>query len=235
MGKIKNSIKSFFKVVWTTFKIIYFILVLALLGVIGYIIYLLHPLYTELKPTIPDGFYKTDKISWTFFRYEKNPNVFQKLTIYQDGRNEVTVTRESGDFDIDMLGPIMPWEPRMDKTTGIITFKRKNVITKERASRVFRDAIKSGVLDITNAEHVKGATLLMEIEVGLDSKSVFGPDHVGSPIAYPPEKWINRIYWQQLTMLINSDTQLKALMSKVKYIKNKEQELNEAIKKTTGS
>ena len=217
---IKNSIKRFFRILWTTFKIVYFFTVLILFCVIGYIIYLLHPLYMELKPTIPDSYYSSDKISWTFYRYGKNPHVYQKLTVCQDGKNEVEITRELGDFDIDMLGATMPWNPRRDKELNITVFRRKNVLSKEKAVRIFREAIQSGVLDIIDEEHAPGATLVFDIEVGLDKKSVTGPDFVGSPIAYPPEKWINKIYWQKLTKMINGDKQIKPLMSKVKYIKN---------------
>ena len=197
-------------------------MVLALLGVIAYIVYLLHPLYIELKPTIPEEFYRSDKITWTFYRFGKNPNVYQRLTIYQDGRNEVEITRETGDFDIDMLGPIMPWNPHSDKELGIMIFNRKNVISKEKTCRIFKEAINSGVMNITDEGKIKGSILTIDVEVGLDAKSVVGPDFVGSPIAYPPEKWINKIYWQKLTKMINDDPQLKPLMSKVRYIKNSE-------------
>jgi len=219
MSLITKNIKKFFRILWTTFKVLYFIAVLVLLGVIGYIIYLLHPLYVDLKPTIPENFDSNDTISWTFYRYGKNPNVYQKLTVYQDGRNEVEITREMGDYDIEMLGTLMPWHPRRNKELELTMFSRKNVIPKEKASSLFNKAIKSGVLDIKDAEHINGATLIINVKIGLDEKSIVGPDFVGSAIAYPPEKWINLIYWQKLTQLLNTDKQIKPLMSKVKYLK----------------
>lgn len=229
MGKIKNSIKTFFKVIWTTFKIIYFILVLVMLGVIGFIAYCLHPLYMELEPTIPSEFYSSDKITWTFYRYAKNPRVFQRLTVFQDGRNIIEISRETGDFDIDMLGPVLPWNPQMNKSTGIITFKRKGILSKEKASRIFRDAIRAGALDIVDLPSVDGARCRIDVEVGLDAKIAEGPDFLGGTPAYPPEHWIKKIYWQKMTQLINADPQLKKYMTKLKYLKNKQKEIDDAI------
>lgn len=231
MGKINNSIKTFFKVIRTTFKIIYFILVLILLGVIGFIIYCLQPLYTDLKPSIPDELYSSDKITWTFYRYAKDPAVYQRWTVFQDGRNVIEITRETGDFDIDMMGPILPWNPKMNKETGLITFKRKNVISKEKASRIFREAIKSGVMDIVDLPSLDGSRCRIDVEIGLDSRIAEGPDFLGATPAYPPEKWIKKIYWQKVTQLINTDSQLKKYMSKLKYLKNKQKEIDEAIER----
>ena len=224
-----SLLKKSLRAVWTTFKVIYFLMTLALLGVIGYAAYLIHPLYVELEPTIPDEFYPNDKITWTFHRHAPNENVFQRLTVAHDGTNEIVITREMGDYDIDMLGPIVPWQPKRDPARGLVVFSRKNMLPKSRASAIFMDAVRSGALDIGDEPCVPGATLEIRVDVGLTPKALKGPDHISSPIAYPPEKWINRIYWQRLSSMINEDQQLKPLMSKVKYIKNMESELNDAI------
>lgn len=215
MAKIKKSL-NFIK---TVFKTIYYLLVLLLLGVIGFIIYCLHPLYMELKPTVPDELSSSDKITWTFYRYAKNPAVFQRITVFNDGGNIIEITRENGDFDNEMLGPITPWQPKLNKDTGIITFKKKNVIAKEKAKDIFKTAINNGVMDIKMIKSVKGAICKIDFDIGGTVKSISGPDDFTAGPIYPPEKWINNIYWEKLISLIDKDPQIQKYMLKTDFKK----------------
>ena len=224
MGTIWKSIKALFKILWATFRFIYMTIVMIVFIVLSYVIYLLHPIYLDPEPTIPDEFSSMDKISWTFYRYPANQDVYQRLTVYHDGSNEVEITREMGDFDIDMLGAIMPWNPRRDKELDVMVFKRKNLFSEAKGRRLFNSALKSGVLDITTMESPDEKMLVMNVELGLVENSATGPVFIGSPIAYPPKKWYNQIYWQKLIMMIENDAKLKPLMNKRKYTKKAEKE-----------
>ena len=219
---MRSPVKKFLRAVWAAFKVLYFLATLALLGAIGYAAYLMHPLYMEPITTVPEAFYPDDKISWTFRRYPENEKVLQRVTLYHDGRNEIVITREPGDYDIDMLGPLLTWQPRRDHQQNLIVFSRRNLIPRARATAIFMDTVKAGVLDIQDETFLKGSELELEVNVGLESRTVRGPDFLHAAPAYPPKKWINRTRWQKIAAAIEADSQIKPLMAKVKYIKNVE-------------
>jgi len=189
--------------------------------VIAVLCYLFHPLLISPSPTTPENCYSDDKISWTYYLSPDNPNVYQKFSLFQDGSNEVEITRELGDFDVEMLGPPLFWSPTTNQETSITTFKKKNIVDIEKSTKLFQKAIESGVMDITDEPSSVGGRLVIDIKVGLVHKSVSGPDFLSSPVAFPPWKWKNRIFWQKLSNLINQDSQLKPLMDKLTYLDKK--------------
>lgn len=221
MNTVTKSFKNIIKFLTTITKIVYYSIVLFLVAVIGYVIYSLYPLYTELKPTIPMHYTNSDKISWQFFRDANNPLVYQKLTIYSDGSNEVEITRKMGDADIDMLGRIIEWKLSNNKELEILKFNQKDILPKDQAARIFKDAIRCGILDISDSKYDNGRKLIIDIEIesGLNYITVTGPDSLTTPITYPPKEWVNRIYWQKITNLINKNEQINTLMDKRVYIK----------------
>jgi hypothetical protein len=210
----------FFKKIKKIFKIVHSVTIVIVSVAIVALCYLVHPLFIEPSPTVPGTYSVDDNISWTFFRSPGNPQVYQKFSLFQDGRNEVEITRKLGDFDIDMLGPVVSWSPVIDKEISVIKFKKRDIITREEGKRLFRKAIASGVIDITDEAASKGGRLLIGIKVGWNDRSVSGPELVLSPVAYPPGKWKNRIYWQKLSTLIDHDSKLGPLMAKLTYLKS---------------
>ena len=177
------------KFITTITKIVYYSIVLFLIAIIGFTIYALHPLYTKLEPTLPSEYTNSDKISWQFYREAQNPHVYQKLTIYKDGTNEVEITRKMGDADIDMLGKINEWKLSSNTQFSLVQFNKKDVLTKDQASRIFKDAIRCGILNISNTNYEKGRKLVINIEIesGVNYKTVTGPDSLTAPATYPPK------------------------------------------------
>ena len=185
-----------------------------ILIVTAVIVYILHPLFTGVNPTIPESYSKDDQISWTFYRCPANPRIYQKFSLFEDGRNEVEITRVIGDRDIEMLGPTLSWSPFTDKEGVIATFRKRDIIDRELGAEIFMKAIKSGVMDLSDEKHSGKNHLVIDVKVGSSDRSLSGPDILFSTFAFPPWKWKNRISWQKLSILINRNKRLSPLMAK---------------------
>jgi len=212
--------KKFFRFIHRTIililKSIYWLLVLVLLAVIAGVVYLLYPLYNPPPLRIPISQDSDDFIRWTLHLEPKNPAIFQQLTVYRDGRSEGLIARPFGDYDT----PELPaWKLGRNRDNGSLEFRKEEILTELLADRFFRAGVNSGVADIRDESYHEGQQLTIEIKIGHETLTATGPAFLGSPIAYPPEKWLNRICWQKLGQIIAQNPKVREILSRKHYVK----------------
>ncbi len=181
--------------------------------------YAAYPLYMTPTSTASTSNDPDDWVSWTFRRYPSNPEVYQKLTVWRDGRNEVEITREFTDYDTEMISKdMLKWEIAIYQKRGIRKFTRKGILSQEQATKLFKKALAGGVLDVRSIKKSNdGCSLDLAASMGGNAVSATGPDRVGAPVAFPPGKWVMRKRWKALAKIVDDDPAMRVFMVKTAY------------------
>ncbi len=179
------------------------------LAILGALAWFLQPLYAPPKPTRLSSQGADDFVSW---RFPEPPNlaVSQTLTVYGDGRSVVIIVRAIGDPDLPEAG----WKIRRDKETGLIEFKKEDFLSSEKAKTLFNQAIEAGLLDLKEEKTSSDEKLEVQCSLGGKVRKLVGPRQIANTMDWHPEVWNNRLRWQKIAVLIQSDSTLKSALAK---------------------
>ena len=187
---------------------------ICVLLVAGSALYAFYPLYCFPSPTIPSNISPSDHVTWTFKRRPSDPEVYQSVTIWSDGRNEVVVTRRFGDPDVGVFGPLLAWRISSLGDRGLRVFRRNGILSKKNGRVLFQRALEAGVADIRSEPAGIGSMLTLDIALSGKKRIASGPDVVFSAFAFPPSKWVDLTRWKNVASIVDHDRVLGPLMRK---------------------
>jgi hypothetical protein len=185
------------------------------LAVLTALAYFLRPLYAPPKSTLPASRGANDFVSWTFLS-DTNAAVYQKLTLYGDGRNVIQITRSIGDPDLPEMN--VNWKVKRDKATGLSLFIRESFLKPDKAKELLNAALEAGAIDLQPEPSPDSEWLEIQTSFGGTHHNAMGPQFVSTPVAARPNVWINRIRWQKIGNLISGNSELRSILSKKQVI-----------------
>jgi len=166
------------------------------------------PLYLPMSATKPAASSPDDHVTLTVADTSAD-GVYQQLTLYRDGRNQIQITRAHGDVDIPDGGG---WNPKRDKAANLTVFAKEGLIEATHAKLLFVQMLNNGVVDLAAEPAAPGNKLTVVTSFGGKEVTTTGPAFIARTIYWTPSGWRNRIRWQKLYLLQKNDNQLSTLM-----------------------
>lgn len=178
---------------------------IARIGLFGVVAYLLHPLFYHEPATLPASADSSDSISWKFHD-DSEPNVFQELTIFRDGRSRGKIIRPTRDRDIPSDGG---WLPHMDAAKQWVIFEKEGLMPRQEGRELFNELFENGVLDLRSEPSAPPSQFEVEVVCENKTRLFSAPMDIQPTPDWNPEVWKNRLRWRKLVDVIESAQNLR--------------------------